>query len=711
MPRLSRRRFLSAIVVTAAASALPLAALAGATGKPPTVSRTRFPQSVASGDPRPDRVLLWTRVAGNASGLRVQVAEDAGFSRCVVDRGLPASTGSDGCIKVRVQGLRPGTRYHYRFLVDEPGGVASSPVGRTRTAPAPDADVPVKLAFVCCQDYGGRWYNTLLPLQDEDLDFVLHLGDFIYETAGDPSFQSSTGERRIVFDDLDGALRLGSGDGTYYAARSLSNYRQLHRSYRTDPMLQRLLETTPLVAIWDDHEFSDDCWQDTGTYADGRRDERDGERRRNAEQAYFEYMPVDVEPDLGDDALLPVARERLFPHVRMWRRLRFGKAVDLLLTDYRSGRPDHLIPEDAFPGALIADADALARDLPRIGMTPEQAAPLLMPYLDLADPQHAKLSKATNRALAHAYRQAGQPPDEADRRAARAAAAPIALPVLERVLAGYNAAVPFFMQVKPPSADGLPRGFAWLAVGKTELFGDIGSRYLVTRQGFDLLAALRALDAGAPSPYAPEQRAWLAEQVRQGDARFRVYASSVSFTSLVLDLSDPALGAPEPMRRAFYLNVDQWDGFPRERRRLLDEVFAPAGGTIVLSGDIHSGFATQHGASVVEFTAPAISSETLSAMLAHNSGGSPERAEAGRRLADHLEAVVSAGNPALRYAQTRRHGVGVLRIDGEHATAEFLELPAELCAQCLYEQPEQVRAHLQVRRFALDRADMQLRDG
>ena len=179
----------------------------------------------------------------------------------------------------------------------------------------------------------------------------------------------------------------------------------------------------------------------------------------------------------------------------------------------------------------------------------------------------------------------------------------------------------------------------------------------------------------------------------------------------MLDLSDPALDAPEPMRRAFYLNVDQWDGFPRERRRLLDDVFAPAGGTIVLSGDIHSGFATQHGAAVVEFTAPAISSETLSGMLARSSGGSAERAEAGRRLADHLETVVSAGNPALRYAQTRRHGVGVLRIDGEHATAEFQELPAELCAQCLYEQPGQVRAQLQVRRFALDRADMQLRDG
>lgn len=702
----SRRRFLSIVVVTAAATALPLSALA--TSTVPAVARRRFPQSVASGDPRPDRVLLWTRLQGTTPHLRVQVAEDADFTRCVVDRALTVPADSDGCIKLRVQGLRPRTRYHYRFLADEGGDWVSSPVGRTRTAPAAGDDVPVKLAFVCCQDYVGRWYNTLMTLQGEDLDFVLHLGDFIYETTGDPSFQSTTGARRIVFDDRDGALRLGRDEAPYYAARSLSNYRQLHRSYRSDPMLQQLLETTPLVAIWDDHEFSDDCWQDAGTYSDGRHDERDRERRRNAEQAYFEYLPVDVEPDLGDDALLPIARERLFPQVRLWRRLRFGKAVDLLLTDYRSGRPDHLIPEDAFPGALIADAETLARDLPRIGMTPEQVAPLLMPYLDLADPQYAHLAKAVRRALVHAYREAGQSPEQAEHRAAQAASAPIALPVLEKLLAGYNAAVPFFLRVKPPADDGLPRGLAWLALGKTALFGDLGSRYLVTCQGFDLLVRLRALGAGVPSPYAPEQRAWLAAQVRDGDARLRVYASSVSFASLVLDLSDPALAAPEPMRRAFYLNVDQWDGFPLERRRLLEDVFGPAGATVVLSGDIHAGFATEHGPGVVEFTTPAISSQTLSGMLDHASAGG-EQAEAGQRLAAQLEAVLQAGNPRLRYAQTRRHGVGLLQIDGERITAEFRELPAALCTRCLYSQPEQVRAQLQVRRFALTCSDLRLR--
>lgn len=710
MPCLSRRRFLSAIVVTAAASVLPTAGFAAAPVAAPPVSRTRFPQSVASGDPRPDRVLLWTRVAGDVAQVRVQVAEDADFARCIVDHPLSLPAGSDGCLKVRVRQLRPATTYHYRFIAGTGGSAESSPHGRTRTAPAADADVPVALAFVSCQDYGGRWYNTLLPLLEQELDFVLHLGDFIYETTGDPSFQKTGGERRIAFDDLDGALRLGKGEATYYAARSLSNYRQLHRTYRSDPVLQRLLETTPLVAIWDDHEFSDDCWQDAGTYSDGRHDERDGERRRNAEQAYFEYMPVDLEPDEADDALLPVARERLFPHVRMWRRLRFGKALDLILSDYRSGRPDHLIPEDAFPGALVADADALQRGLPRLGLTPAQVAPLLTPYVDLADPRHARLAKAVRRALAHAYREAGETPEQAAGRAARAASAPIALPVLERVIDGYNGAVPFFMQVTPPTGQDLPLGLPWLMLGKTELFGDIGSRYLVTCDGFDLLAALRAPDPDPPSPYAPEQRDWLAAEVRRSDAHFRVFASSVSFTSLVLDLADPALGAPAPMRRRFYLNVDQWDGFPAERRRLLDDVFAPAGGTIVLSGDIHSGFATQHGPHVVEFTTPAISSETLSGMLERSSGDTGERAEAGRKVAAHLEALVSAANPDLRYAQTRRHGVGLLRIDGGTATAQFLELPAETCTECLYQRPEELRARLQVRRFAMATTDMRLRE-
>ncbi|MCD9033596.1 alkaline phosphatase D family protein [Luteimonas sp. Y-2-2-4F] len=706
-----RRRFLQALVVAAAAPLLPPARAAAA----PAVSRAHFPQSVASGDPRPDRVLLWTRLGAPARAVRLQVAEDADFARLRVDRALPVPEGSDGCLKVRVERLAPGTGYHYRFLLDDGrGGLVSSPAGRTRTAPAPDADAPVRFAFMSCQDYGGRWYNTLLPLLDEDLDFVLHLGDFIYETAGDPQFQDRGGERAIVFDDLDGAIALERGGQRYYAARSLDNYRQLHRGFRGDPVLQALLERAPLVAIWDDHEFSDDCWQDVATYRDGLRDERDRERRRNAEQAYFEYLPVDLElaEAAGADGqrLLPVGRERLFPHVQLWRGLRFGKALDLLLTDYRSARPDHPIPEDAFPGALAYDAEALQARLPRLGLDPAQVRPALLPYVDLADPAHAPLREAARAALLHEGTEAGLDAPHAAARADALAAGPVALPVLAQLVDAWNAAAPAGARLAPPAPDGLPHGLPWLALGKTRSFGDLGARYIVVQETFDLFAALRALD-GPASPYDAAQRDWLAGRLRDSDARFKVVASSVSFTSLVLDLAHPDVQAPEPMRRRFYLNLDHWDGFPAERRRLLAEAFDPAGGTILLSGDIHAGFATQHSDATVEFTVPAVSSQTLGGIIEHSAQGDGPQQQATRRLAAALDALIAQGNPAVRYAQTRRHGVGLVRLEGDRAEARFLELPEETCRQRLYERPDAVAPLLRTRRFAFSRGDMRLREG
>jgi len=258
-------------------------------------------------------------------------------------------------------------------------------------------------------------------------------------------------------------------------------------------------------------------------------------------------------------------------------------------------------------------------------------------------------------------------------------------------------------------AAGLARGLPWLALGKTTLFGDIGARYVAVKEGFDLFAALGALD-GAPSPYAPAQRQWLDQALLDSDARFKVVASSVSFTSLVLDLSRPELQAPEPMRRRFYLNLDQWDGFPAERRRLIGQVFDRAGGVIVLSGDIHAGFATQHSAATVEFTTPAVSSETLGSILARSGEGEGAQQQATARVAAALDALVIDGNRSLRYAQTRRHGVGLLRLDGEHAQARFLELPDSVCRQRHYDAPEAIGSQLGEKRFAFARGDMRLRE-
>ncbi|PKM06641.1 MAG: hypothetical protein CVV14_11850 [Gammaproteobacteria bacterium HGW-Gammaproteobacteria-4] len=350
-------------------------------------------------------------------------------------------------------------------------------------------------------------------------------------------------------------------------------------------------------------------------------------------------------------------------------------------------------------GAYILKAGASThRDVEAIRHRPDTTA-----FAPLRAPLQA--------ALEQAYRAAGQSREEATQRAADAAKGRIALPVLSSFLAAYNAQAPAAQQVDlPPQDADYERGLPWLALGKTRLFDAIGSRYFVVKDSFDLFAALRGLD-GIGSAYGSEQAAWLSKTLSASDANWKVIASSVSFTSLVLDLARPELEAPAAMRRQFYLNVDQWDGFPQERKQLLDNVFDRAGGVIVLSGDIHAGFATQHSAHTVEFTTPAVSSETLKRILARSVGGNPDAPS--RRTGEHmvaqLDELLLHGFDALRYANTDHHGVGVLALDGAHVDVRFLELPGEACQQRLYDDPRRLRALSQERRFAVARASMQIK--
>lgn len=704
-PDLRRRRLLQVGTLTLAALSVPFAPSVWAARNAPRTDRARFPQSLASGDPRPDRVLLWTRVAGDASSLRVQMSVDEDFAQVMLDRAVEIPSDTDGCVRVRVTGLRPGTGYYYRFVIDAVDGAIASPTGRTRTAPAPDAVAPLRFAFLSCQDYGGRWYNSLLPLLDMELDGIVHLGDFIYETAGDPGFQSQSAERSIAFDDIAGALPLGSHDKRFFAARSLDNYRQLHRTFRTDPVLQELLARAPLMAIWDDHEFSDDCWTDHGTYSDGRQDESDLHRRRNAERAYFEYMPVDLDPE-ADERVPELSA--LYPGTKLWRSLRFGRDVELWLTDYRSFRPDHLIPEDAFPGALALDRPTLEKLGSALGKPYAALAPQLLPYLDATLPQHAALREPLREAIKAAYLKEGQNAANAQLRADTLVAAPLAYAAVTGLLQAFNAAAPQAQQVPLPVAPAdADRGLPWLALGKTRLFDSVGSRYFVVAPTYELLAAARALQ-GLPSAYGEAQSAWLAETFVASDATWKLVASSVSLTSIKLDLSRPELQAPANLRHTFYLNVDHWDGFPVERNKLLRDVFDAGGGAIVLSGDIHAGFVTQHTARTVEFTAPAVSSETIGGILESAITRDPATADTGRRLVANLDEVIRAGLPGLRYAQTRRHGVGVLELDAGQAKMSFIEAPDSACRERMYERPQAYRALTSEHRFHLAADDRTL---
>ncbi|MFD3726976.1 alkaline phosphatase D family protein [Streptomyces sp. NPDC058671] len=308
----SRRTVVKAAAVTAVAAP----ALLGAAAQAQAASgATAFLHGVASGDPLPDGVLLWTRVTptpeavpGSGLGADVQVgwelAEDRAFTRIAASGTTTASAATDHTVKADVRGLRPATTYWFRFTADS----AVSPAARTRTAPAVDAAVPgVRFGVASCANWEAGHFSAYGHLAARpDLDAVLHLGDYLYEY----------------------------GSGTYPEAKytvrrheprheivSLADYRARHGHYKTDPDLQALHAAHPVIAIWDDHEFANDAW--TGG-AENHTPGAEGDwaaRVAAAKQAYFEWMPV-----------------RTSTEGTVFRRIRFGRLADLHLLDLRSFR-------------------------------------------------------------------------------------------------------------------------------------------------------------------------------------------------------------------------------------------------------------------------------------------------------------------------------------------------------------------------------------
>ncbi|MBK7044169.1 MAG: alkaline phosphatase D family protein [Rhodanobacteraceae bacterium] len=672
----TRRDVLRILTVAASASALGLSGCDSDSNSPDAgtpqgtgsivLSDALYPQGVASGDPRPDAVVLWTRFFERGQHadvtLRVQVSMADTFAQLLVNHDFGARADADGCLKVRVTGLTAGTRYFYRFLLSRNGDFLASATGRTRTARALTDATPVKFAAISCNDYIGRYFTTLMPLLNEDLDFVLHLGDSIYETTGDPSFQGGAAARAIVFDDRDGAITLGAAGSTFQAAKSLDNYRQLHRTYRNDALMKQLYQRFPVVAIWDDHEFSDDSWKAMGTYRDGLFEELDEERRRNAEQAYFEFMPVDT--DLGGaQAALGVERANLYPRTVLYRKLRFGRDLELFLSDYRSYRPDHLIPEDAFPGAVVMDRSALTQFFAAQNVPYEAVRSQFSPYLDIDQPQFAVYKQVLQATLTQAYINEGIDLGQAALRAQNAARGNVATTILNSLLQQYNAAVPPAQRV-PLIADvliaTLDTGMAWYTLGKTSLFGSVGSRYFVVEQTYLIYAAWLVMTRGAQTQnaFGDTQLNWLAAQMAASTAKWKVLASSVSTRPLVLDLTPPPLGVPAPFNQRFLLNADHWDGFPHGKQSLFARL--PAG-SVVLSGDIHAtlvGTQAVSGGAIVEFTTPAVSSASFRELLATTAANDPLLAPLAEALLPMLDQLIAPAG--LSYVQTTRPGHTVL---------------------------------------------------
>jgi alkaline phosphatase D len=311
-----------------------------------------FAQGVASADPGPGSVMLWTRAepSGNETETTVilQVSTGPAFADLVLEEVLHTGRDSDFTLRAYVDGLQPDSHYFYRFL----GAAGSrSRLGRTRTAPAADQPARARLVLASCQNYEQGYYGAWARMladddaapADQQIDFVLHVGDFIYERNWDPQPDRAALSRRVpAFPD--GA----QGEGNRYAV-SLDDYRHLYRVYLADPHLQAARARWPFVCIWDDHEFSNDNFQSYNTYGDTP--VLEAQRKLDANRAWFEYIPAVLdqarEPDTdhrhgfravpldGDPAQDNAgARDSLC----VYRRLGWGSTLDLVLTDNRSYR-------------------------------------------------------------------------------------------------------------------------------------------------------------------------------------------------------------------------------------------------------------------------------------------------------------------------------------------------------------------------------------
>ena len=318
-PAFSRRSFLAAAGGLLGAGAVPrLPLLLGAWVAPVAgLTGSAFTLGVSSGEPRPDGVVLWTRLAPEplAGGgmlpvpvpVRFEVAADDAFRHIVHAGVMMAEPRHAHSLHINVTGLEPARWYWYRFATAD----ETSPVGRTRTAPASDASPKgLRFAFASCQQYEHGYYTAYRHMAREDLDVVVHLGDYIYEHAAN------------VYQASSGNVRHHAGAETV----TLDGYRQRFAQYRTDPDLQAAHAAFPWIVTWDDHEVDNNYAGDIGQ--DGEPPAVFRARRAAAYQAYWEHMP------------LPAGWAGQNAELRLYRRFAFGRLADVNVLDTRHYRTD-----------------------------------------------------------------------------------------------------------------------------------------------------------------------------------------------------------------------------------------------------------------------------------------------------------------------------------------------------------------------------------
>lgn len=311
-----RRRFLEALAALGVSQALP----ARAADRKVSFNSYPFTLGVASGYPQPDGMVLWTRLAGNFDTapipVRWEVAQDEAMRGIVAGGATQALPDWAHSVHVEPRGLKPDRWYFYRFLA----GDAVSPVGRTRTAPAAGAAAPrLRFAFASCQHYEHGYYTAYPHMAADDLDLVVFLGDYIYESSlrRNQVRQHERAEEPV----------------------SLAEYRARHAHYRADRNLQAAHRAFPWIVTWDDHEVDND-------YADDRQE--DGApaeefllRRAAAYRAYYEHMP------------LPATMRPNGPAMQIYTVCAWGSLANFYLLDGRQYRSPQACPRKAGGGADV----------------------------------------------------------------------------------------------------------------------------------------------------------------------------------------------------------------------------------------------------------------------------------------------------------------------------------------------------------------------
>jgi alkaline phosphatase D len=393
MPKISRREFVQTAVGLGAT-----AAWGAVTPAPSRIawreSRNHFPQGVASGDPDSGSVLLWTRCPYSttraAGRLHVEVSEDPAFLSVAASTEASVFAEADWTCRVLVGRLKPATVYWYRFT--DPRGFGSR-IGRTITAPAESDDRPVRFAFVSCQNANQGAQNAYRRMIFEDersprqnqIGFVLHLGDFIYEIVWYPEDRpQGMYDRR-----LRNIVHYAHGEKIqdFHIPTDVEDYRAVYRAYLNDPDLQDARARWPFVNMWDNHEFSWKGWQGLQKFGNATRPAQS--RKVAANQAFFEYQPARISKPSGssldtfkapqvvdapianfDAHGLGIEPNNLtaINSLKGYRAVRWGRNVELIITDQRSYRSEE--PMDR------AEAKAFSsEDFPEF--VPEEAMAIL----------------------------------------------------------------------------------------------------------------------------------------------------------------------------------------------------------------------------------------------------------------------------------------------------------------------------------------------